>query len=361
MDTIKKFFECLIPETVCNLKCDYCYVVQRNQNTQIIPQLDYTPEVIGRALRKERLGGTCYFSICGAGETFVPDYLIDIIFQILKNGHYVNVTTNGTLTKKIKRLESLPEEYRKRLHVSFSFHYLELKKRNLIDTFFTNVRFVQSLGCSFLVQINLYDGYIPYLEDIKKLCVDNVNALPQVAATRKEESLTKKIELMTDASMDEYVNMGKSFDSPLFDFTMKNFNKKRREFCYAGAWSYTLNLKTGVLKRCYASTIHQNIFADPEKPLLEMPVGKCCGSLFCLNSSHFLSLGVIPELNTPNYADLRNRPQANWYTKEMYEFLSGKLSSSNKTVSGIRRSILTVISWFDCLLYKTYQRLKRIR
>jgi hypothetical protein len=87
METIKIFFECLIPETVCNLKCGYCYVVQRNQKTNKIPQLDFPISTIKKALTKERLGGTCYFSICGAGETFAPDYLIDIVRVLLENGH----------------------------------------------------------------------------------------------------------------------------------------------------------------------------------------------------------------------------------------------------------------------------------
>ena len=84
---------------MCNLKCGYCYIVQREKNTLKVPELDYSPEIIDRALTKERLGGTCYFSICGQSEIFVPDYLIEIVYQLLKNEHYVNTTTNGTLTK----------------------------------------------------------------------------------------------------------------------------------------------------------------------------------------------------------------------------------------------------------------------
>ena len=54
---------------------------------------------------------------------------------------------------------------------------------------------------------------------------------------------------MTQMTQQEYVEIGKGFVSPLFDFTTHNFNVKRKEFCYAGSWAYTLNLKTGVLKR----------------------------------------------------------------------------------------------------------------
>ncbi len=358
MEGIKKFFECLLPVTACNLSCEYCYVIQRNQNKKKIPDLDYPPEVIGQALTKERLGGTCYFSICGAGETFLPEYLYDIIFQLLKNGHYVNVTTNGTITKRLRQLESLPKEWRLRLHVSFSLHYLELKRLNLLDVFFENVHFVKELGCSFIVQLNLYDGYVPYLNEIKELCLQKIGAYPQIAATRKEESLTKKIELMTDYTTEEYRKFGKEFESPLFDFTMKNFNVKRREFCYAGDWSYVLNLKTGILKRCYASCLYQNIFKDIEKPLKELAVGNSCASLFCLNSSHFMSLGIIPVLKTPSYADLRNRTDAGWYSDTMQNFLSGKLSQENKEYRKLKKIYANVVGLVDRKLYLTYNFIK---
>ncbi len=359
MAEIKRFFECLIPVTVCNLRCEYCYVIQREDNSQKVPKLDYTPEQMGQALTRERLGGVCYFSICGQGETFVPDYLIDIVYQLLKNGHYVNVTTNGTLTKKMAKLADLPAEWRSRLHIAFSLHYLELKRLNLLDTFFENVAFVKELGCSYLVQLNLYDGYLPYLEEIRTLCIEKVGAPPQLAATRKEESLTGKIDLMTDSSEEEYKKQGEIFQSPLFDFTMKNFNQPRKEFCYAGAWSYVLNLKTGVMKRCYASGIHQNIFKNPKEKLMELPVGNCCGSLYCLNSSHFMSLGVIPELDTPTYQSLRNREEAGWYSDDMRHFLSGKLEKQNTPCTGAKRIFINAIGLADKLVYQAYQFLKR--
>lgn len=57
MDKIKRFVECLMPITVCNLKCDYCYVIQRNNRKGKMAELKYSPEQIGAALNKERWGG----------------------------------------------------------------------------------------------------------------------------------------------------------------------------------------------------------------------------------------------------------------------------------------------------------------
>lgn len=333
MEKIKRFIECLIPVTVCNLKCDYCYVIQREKNSGKMPEYKYPFDVMKKALSTERLGGTCYFSVCGAGETLAPASTVDVVQMLLENGHYVNITTNGTLTNRFEELmKRLSNDSKSRLHFAFSFHYLELERLNMTDRFFNNVKFVASNGCSFVVQINLYDGYLPYLDEIKKLCLENTGAYPQVAATRKENDLHEDVELMTEFGKEKYIENGNSFHSPLFDFTMKNFNIKRSEFCYAGDWTFTLNLATGIMHRCYCTVAGTDIFKNPDKKIKFCPVGKHCSSLFCMNSSHFMSLGCIPEADTPTYASLRNRVAGNgneWYTPRMKEFLSGKLCDNN--------------------------------
>lgn len=57
---IKRFFECLIPVTVCNLKCSYCYVIQRDYRNMKLAELKYTPAHIGKCLTRKRLGGSQY-------------------------------------------------------------------------------------------------------------------------------------------------------------------------------------------------------------------------------------------------------------------------------------------------------------
>jgi hypothetical protein len=271
------------------------------------------------------------------GETLLAPELVSIAKEILEQGHYVNITTNGTLSKRFDEIVSFPEALLERLHFSFSFHYLELMKVSKLDVFFQNVHKVKSAGCSFLVQINLCDEYIPYLDEIRNLCVEKVGAPPQVAVTRDQTA--KHICLRTQHTTDEYMRMGNSFDSPLFDFGMKNFLAKRKEFCYAGDWSFKLYLHTGVLKSCYDSGSTQNIFKDINKPIRFRAVGNNCKSPYCVNSTHFLSLGVIPEIVTPSYAELRNRPDANWYTPKMRTFLGGKLSDANREYSSSRKLI----------------------
>lgn len=326
MDKPVRFFECLLPVTVCNLKCPYCYIIQENRRSMKCADLKYSPEHIAKALSKERVGGICWISICGAGETLIQKELVFIVKELLKEGHYVNITTNGTLTNRIIELIEECKLYTKHLHFSFSLHYTELKRLNLIDEFFNNINYVRSNGASFLLQINLCDEYIPYFDDIKKISLEKVGAYPQVALTRDESTMPMKV--WSSLSYDDYKKIGESFKSPLFDFTCKNFNVKRKEFCYAGDWSGVLNLQTGWLSKCYAHAGGQNIFEDITKPIIFEAIGKKCNLSYCVNSSHFMSLGIIPSIKTPSYAELRNRDEANWYTQEMYSFLSNKLEQN---------------------------------
>lgn len=340
MEKISKFIECLIPVTACNLKCEYCYIIQEDRRSDKMPNMRYTAEEIGRALTKKRLGGICYISICGAGETLLPKETIEIIYELLKNGHYVNVTTNGTISKRFNEISKFPKEFLERLHFAFSLHYLELKKNGLLDVFSENVLFAKEMGCSFVVQLNLYDGYIPYVNEIKEFCIERFGAYPQIAATREE--CGDNIKLHTCLSKEEYKKIGADFNSPLFDFTMMNFNVKRREYCYAGDWSFILDLDTGIMRRCYNVPNGVNIFENPEKDIKFEAIGRGCRKPFCVNSSHFISLGIIPELETSSYSELRNRKEANWYSPRMMQFLSQKLYDNNNQYNIFKKIRISV-------------------
>lgn len=333
---IKCFIECLLPITACNIKCHYCYVAQRNNRKMKAAKLHYSPNIMAKALSEKRLGGAAYISICGAGETLMQKELPELVDALLKEGHYLNITTNGTVSTAFRKIgESIDPKMLKNINFSFSFHYLELKRKGFIQRFFDNIRYVKSLGCSFIVQVNLCDEYEDYFDEIKELCLAEIKSLPQLAVTRDEINLHKDIRLFTSKTKEEYIKMGSKYDSPLFEFTMRNFMVKRKEFCYAGEWTYVLDLSTGILKPCYASQIRQNIFSDIEKPIAMTAVGKHCKSPFCMNSSHFLSLGNIPTLDTPTYSELRNRKCTDgteWYNDTMKEVLSKKFNENNTLI-----------------------------
>lgn len=328
---MKKFIECLIPDSRCNLSCSYCYIAQQKRKSDRC-EFNYSPDCIGRALSKERLQGLSYISICSSGETLLSEEITPIVYNILRQGHFVNITTNGTISSRFKEIaDTLPRNYLKQLHFSFSFHYLELLRTNNLYVFFKNIELVREAGCSFTVQVNLCDEYMPHWEDIKKITKKYTGAYSQVALTRNDKA--KKRAILTKKTKEEYVSIGRETNSPLFDFTVKNFMVKRCEFCYAGEWSGKLDLATGILTSCYGYGIKQNIFKNINKPIKFEAIGKNCPFDFCFNSSHFMSLGIIPSISTPSYAELRDRREANWYSDEMREFLSKRLIDDNKEYS----------------------------
>ena len=74
MDKIKKCILIGVPTSICNLRCRYCYISQKQENfaeTGTQANLQYSPEQWAKALSKERIGGPCYINICGGGETLL--------------------------------------------------------------------------------------------------------------------------------------------------------------------------------------------------------------------------------------------------------------------------------------------------
>jgi len=348
------------------MKCAYCYVIQENRRAEEKAVFQFPPEQIGRALTQERLGGVCYFNLCGLGETLIPPEMTEIVEQILLQGHYLNITTNGTITMRMDEILALPPGDLERVHFSFSFHYLELVRLGMLETFVANVKKVQVSPCSFTLQLNLYDGYLPVLDEIKALSLLEFGAWPQVALTRDEEK--SQLEILTSLSKEDYVKAGDTFQSPLFAFTNQNFMIKRKEFCYAGEWSFILDMGTGMIKKCYAEEETQNIFADVNAPIRFSAVGPHCNSPYCVNSSHFMSLGVIPSLVTPTYATLRNRAESDWYSRTMLDFLSSKFSESNPLYTRGKKYRLALQSFprqmarfmRKCVPQKLRQKIKKI-
>ena len=168
---MRRFIDIHVPIKICNLNCHYCYVAHENERNKPSTPFMYSAEYIGRALSKERLGGICHFNICGLGETLIPQETIDITRELLINGHYVFIVTNALLTDRIMKFCEFPEKYRKHLGFKCSFHYLELKKKNMLDVFFKNIELIKKNGMSFSVEITPSDELEPHINDIKKICI----------------------------------------------------------------------------------------------------------------------------------------------------------------------------------------------
>ena len=335
---MKRFIDCVIPFRTCNLRCHYCYITHTKSWSQKLPVFPYDAAHIGRAFRAERLGGVSLINFCGEGETLLPPEMTGIIRAILDQGHYVMVVTNGTVSKRFDEITSWPADCLGRLLVKFSFHYLELKKRGWLDLFFENVRKIRKAGASFSVELTPSDEMIPYIDEAIALCKAQVGAVCHVTVARDERR--PDLAILTAHSRDEYQKIWNQFDSELFRFKLSVFGEKRREFCYAGLWSGTLDLVTGELRQCYRSAKIQNIYENVDSPIQFSPVGCHCQEPHCYNAHVFMTLGLIPSVHTPNYAEMRNRISADgteWLTSGMKEFVSRRLADANRKWTWLER------------------------
>lgn len=359
MDKVKRFIDCTYTATRCNLRCSYCYITQEDKWNEKLPELKYSPEIIGAGLSQDRMGGICHFNICGLGETLVPAEMVDIIYNILRQGHYVTVITNGTMTKRFDDIVKFPKEYLSRLTFKFSFHYEEMLRLNMMDTYFNNIEKVDEVGVSFSVEVTPHDGLIDKIDDIKKICLERVGAVCHITVAR--DAAKTEIPILTDLSREEYYKTWSTFDSDMFKFKMSTFGVKRREFCYAGDWTGYLNLVTGILKPCYYTYGGQDIFKDINKPIKFEAMGECHLS-HCYNSHAFLTIGAIPELETPTYLDIRDRVTEegkHWVKPRVAEFFKSKLKESNEEYPIDKKRMLRLKSKIKNFPVKVYLKLTK--
>lgn len=334
MDKIKRFITCLIPVYTCNFRCVYCYLGHHNNSkayTGGIKPFAISPQKFVEFFSKERLGGPCYFNLCAAGETMLHPELIDLVFELTKEGHYADIVTNGTLGEKFDELiEKLDDEQKKHLFIKFSFHYLELKKRNKMDEFVGNVNKIKISGISYSIEITPHDELVPFINEVKEFSVRQFGALPHITVTRNEG--TDEISLLTSYNREEYNNIWSQFNSELFRFKLSIFNQSRKcDFCYAGLWSLAVDLESGLYSQCYGGDVLGD-FKNLDRPINFRAIGKC-RQPHCFNGHAFLACGDIPELTTPFYYEERDREMItgeHWFKPEIRKFFSSKLYESNQ-------------------------------
>lgn len=336
MDKIKRFIDCIVDTETCNLRCHYCYIAQLKKFDKKLAKFGHSPKEIRKALSQKRLGGTCLINLCAGGETLLSNEVIPLVKELLEEGHYVMIVTNGTLTNRFKKIAQFDKKLLDNLFFKFSFHYLELVRLNWLDKFFENIQIVREAGASFTVEITPSDELIPYIDEVKQISMEKLGALPHITIARDDR--TKGIDVLTKMDYEEYKKIWGQFNSKLFEFKTKIFYEKRKEFCYAGDWSCYLNLTTGDLRQCYCGRVLDNIYKDVNKPLNFEAIGNNCTLAHCYNGHAYLALGDIPELIASKeytYADLRNRKdnQGEWLKPKMKAFMSSKLVESNEEYS----------------------------
>ena len=358
MTRIRRYIDCYIPTETCNLRCHYCYITQQRAFNNKLAHFSHSPEEIKKAFSKTRLGGICLINLCAGGETLLSEEVLPIVKALVDEGHYVMIVTNGTLTKRFLEISEFDEKIRSHIFIKFSFHYLEMLRLDMLERFAENVNLMKKSKVSFTVEITPSDELIPYIDDVKKYCVENFGALCHVTIAR--DDMTNGIDILSKLSFDEYKNTWSQFDSDLFNFKSKIFYQKRKEFCYAGDWFLYLNMETGSIRQCYCGEIIGNIF-DLEKPIAFKAIGKC-PLPHCYNGHSFLTLGVIPNFDCINYDKTRNRicsDGSEWLQSEMKEVMQSKLYETNKEYSPIKKYIVNKNNNKSNLTQK--QKIKRLK
>ena len=334
MEKIKKLILCHVPISACNLRCPYCYITLTKSWDAPHPKFRYSPEFIGNALSKERLGGPCFFNLCGSGETLIPAEMPFVICELLKQGHYLEIVTNGTLTARFLELAKLPKEHLERLSFKFSFHFTELERLGLMDTFFQNIDTMRACGCSFTVELPPADDLTPRIEEIKEICRTRLGALCHLTILRDDRS--EDIPVLSGGDLEAYYGKWESFDSDMLNYKKTIFSQHQDEFCYAGAWSFYFDLVTGDARKCYSFPVQKNLYEDTCASLDFSAVGHNCPLAHCYNGHALMTFGNIPGQTDVTYANIRNRTRADgteWLNGRMKALMSSKLDESNALYS----------------------------
>ncbi len=276
-------------------------------------------------------------NVCGDGETLIPKEVPQIIIELLKEGHFLEVVTNGTLTERFNEILSADKELLKRLEFKFSYHYEQLKNKNLLETFWNNVKNAKAHGCSFTIELTPHDELIPYIDDIIEDCVTNVGAKCHITTAFNYE---KDFALLTELSKEEFIKTWSKFESPMFDFKMLLLGEKRKEYCYAGEWAMSVDLASGIASQCYFG-LTQNIYKNIDKPIKWRAIGHNCAYSLCFNGHAWLTLGCIPEFAQDyNYAMIRDRvceDGSTWLNDECRQAFSCKFIDANKTYGKLKK------------------------
>lgn len=339
--SIRRMINAGLTTSACNFRCGYCYIsqIEDSQSTRM-PKFRYSPEFIGKALSVERLGGPCLFNLCANGETLLPKEMPSILFQILQQGHYVELVTNGVIQQRFDEIFDFPSDVLSRLCFKFSFHFNELKKRGLLNVFAQNVQRAKEKGCSFTIELVAADEFIPHIEEIKAFCMDSFGALCHLTVARDHSN---NLQLLSSLSREEYIATWASFDSEMFNFKMSVFGEKRTEYCYAGEWLIDVDIETGNTTQCYCSRLNQNIYENIDHPIHFLPIGRHCTLEHCYNAHALMTLGMIPDYPTPTYLQMRNRKcqdGTSWFSPQMKQIYSTKLFETNNVHSLPKRILL---------------------
>lgn len=285
-----KHFACALGKSACNIHCDYCYIDYRDKEDDINTSFSHSISYMIKALSQARLGGPAFFDMCSDGETLLKNGIVELVHGLLKEGHYVCLITNGTVTSKLNEILNISMLYRKRLLFHFSLHYLELKKKSLINTYFDNVNLVKESGASISMSLVGCDEYIPYIDEIKKTAMEKVGAMPYITAVRAADSY-KYDQFVIEGkakTWEEYIDLWKGFPGKSLELRGNTLGKICKK-CYAGISSGFINLDSGHLVSCVPGEYLDNIYDDIKRKIKFLKDSHECKWGYCSHNAFFMS------------------------------------------------------------------------
>lgn len=350
VDKVKRVVNCPVPVTACNFKCHYCYIGQTDGFSGEIRELNHSPEFIAQALSLKRMGGPCLINICGMGETLLAPYVVELTKCLLGQGHYVTLVTNGTISKRFDELCALPENLLERLFIKFSFHYLELTRLGLMDTFFANIKKIKKSTASFTVELTANDESIAHIDDIRSVCLEELGAVCHIIESRNNND--SGMGRLTQLPCEDHLKAWSACDSDLIRFQQTTWGKKRKEFCYAGDWVLNFYMETGDVTACLGGG-HKitNLYDDIERPLNATAIGTNCPWPHCYSSYFVMTNGAVPSVETPCYGLMRNRvcpDGTEWLKPKIKAFFSSQFKESNPEYSEDKKA------YIDALMAEEY-------
>lgn len=328
-NVLKRFISVSVPVQACQLKCEYCYIGQKGgfENDDIVLP---SAQFVRKALSRKRLGGTALINFCGAGETLLCKELFSIVQELLEEGHYISIITNALLTKEINRFLQLPLTLRKKLFFKCSFHYRQLKEKNLLEIYSDNVNNIWKSGASISVELVPEDELVPFISEIKEFSLEHFGALPHLTVGRDESKA--EMPIITKYGEEEYRKIWGQFNSDMFSFKLNQMTK-RNEYCTAGKNTFLFSLESGRIAPCPREKSFYNIYNDISSNIDYKEVGFACSNPYCRNGHAYLTLGIVEGANEGSYLQIRDRVTCDgkhWVVGDMADIFSQRICDNQK-------------------------------